>query len=111
MLQHGLHPVAGSGELLLAAAGQRLAALPQRHRLVEAQPADLQRPDDLGELVAGLLVTQSGTSGRRTLAQLDAQSCILHDGADRPVGDPHPQPRPRPDLGRDRSTAAGCPAS
>src|SRR5690242_15549540 len=58
MLQHGLHPVPGPGELLLAPAGQGLPAFPEGERLVEAQAADLQDADDLGELVAGLLVAQ-----------------------------------------------------
>ncbi len=49
-------PFSGSVQPVLADLGQRLAALPQGQGLLEGQPAALQLADDVGELLAGLLV-------------------------------------------------------
>src|SRR6185436_11987789 len=64
-VEHLLHALAGAGEPVFATAGQRLAALPQRHGLIQRQAARLQPPDDLGELVARLLVAQACDIGVR----------------------------------------------
>ena len=84
-------------------AGQGFAAFPEGDRLVEAQPADLQRPDHLGELVAGLLVRRAcghvgpGLSG---LVTGRSRCASLHHGGHGAVGDAHPQPRTRSRVGR-----------
>src|SRR4051794_17544600 len=66
VLEHGVHAIPRPRELLFTAAGERLAALPERDRLVEAQAAGLQRLHDLGQLVTRLLVAERAhiVSGR-----------------------------------------------
>src|SRR5690606_26358058 len=51
-------------EPLLAARGERLAALPQRERALERLGAGLEARHDLDELVAGLLVAELGDGSR-----------------------------------------------
>lgn len=63
--QNGLDPLPCTGQTPLAQPGQRLAALPQPQRVVQAQPADLECLDHLDELVACLLVAhRSGDVAR-----------------------------------------------
>ena len=54
-----LEPPPCTVEPLLAACGERLAALPQLERLLEARAARLEPGHDGHELVAGLLVAQA----------------------------------------------------
>ena len=57
--QRGLDPGPGALEERGAHPRQFLAALPQSQRLVQAEPAGLQRCHDLGEFVPGLLVARA----------------------------------------------------
>src|SRR4051812_34438278 len=56
--ERGVEALAGSVQPLLADVGELLAALPERQRLFQAQPAGLQPADHLGQLLPGLLVPQ-----------------------------------------------------
>src|SRR5262249_14541011 len=77
----------------LADAGELLATLPERERLLQGEPARLQATHDVGQLVAGLLVGQlwfllrHGTNpmGARRRAVLGSRSCLTYGSPPTPT--------------------------
>ncbi len=103
LVEHLLHAVPRPGQLLLAAAGQRLAALPQRHRLVEAEPAGLQRPTTSASSSRACLVAQ-------VLDRVSRSPSLLRPSPRRRRRPPGPAAGPPAPTSRDRARARARPA-